>query len=223
MGFRDIHTLHVETFRAVSETILAAIEGRAAASGPPSPRATPRRPWLVVAAGIALLVAAAAAWMLLGRGGPTTEPSYSVYNSAELGVTVVFPINILSLDTTERSQRKLSLRDGDGQRVVTITRTALPEQKDVKLARQKEVDELRKLNYTLTYIAPERDTNWANWYVVSGVSNGTVFYYRRWFCDDSVVSMEFAFPKALGKLYETLIPTMTREFAYTAASPNSAP
>jgi hypothetical protein len=96
----------------------------------------------------------------------------------------------------------------------------LPAHKDIKLGRQQEVDELTKLDYTLTYIAPENDKNWSNWYVISGVKHGTEFYFRRWYAEDSVVSIEFMYSKDLAPLFDKLIPTMTHELAFTPTSPS---
>jgi hypothetical protein len=102
-------------------------------------------------------------------------------------------------------------------------RTALPEPKDVKIGRKQEVDELTKMDYTLTYVAPENEKTWTNWYVISGVKHGTEFYFRRWYSEDSVVSMEFIYPKELAPLFDKLIPTMTHELAFTSVSPKIDP
>ena len=74
----------------------------------------------------------------------------------------------------------LFLRDGNGKVIVTISRKALDE-KNVKIARETELASLRS-DYSVTYIAPEKEENWSNWYVLSGVGHGTEFYYRRWLC-----------------------------------------
>ncbi len=153
----------------------------------------------------------------------TTEPVYKTYNSAELGVAFSYPHNILSLDTTERKQRLLTLRDGDGHVRVKMLRTGLPDHKDVKLGRQHEKEELEKVGYTLTYVAPEKERNWDNWYVLSGVANNTVIYYRRWYLEDSVGSIEFVFPKELSTLYDKLIPTMTQDVVFAGMAPKIAP
>jgi hypothetical protein len=141
------------------------------------------------------------------------EPTYTSYSSSELGVLITFPNGILSLDTTQRKQRELILRDGNGQEVVKISRTVLSEQKDVKIARENEVAQLKKMSFVVTYIAPEKDQNWSNWYVLSGVSHGTEFYFRRWHCPDSIVSIEFTYAKELAPLFDSLVTKMTRELA----------
>jgi hypothetical protein len=158
---------------------------------------------------------------LQGQKKSFPDPAYTVYSSPDLGVTVVFPNNIVTLDTTERMQRRLLLRDGAGRPLIRVLRTALPEHKDVRLGRQQEVDDLKRMDYTLTYIAPENEKSWSNWYVLSGVKHGTEFYFRRWYSDDSVVSLEFIYPKELAPLFDKLIPTMTHEFAFTSPSPKT--
>ena len=105
--------------------------------------------------------------------------------------------------------------------MIRVLRTALPEHKNVQLGRQQEVDDLKRMDHTLTYIAPESEKNWSNWYVLSSVKHGTEFYFRRWYSDDSVVSLEFIYPKELAPLFDKLIPTMTNEFAFSSASPKT--
>ena len=139
------------------------------------------------------------------------DPIYTGYRSSELGVTVIYPNNIFTLDTTERNQRRLVLRDGDGQAAIKIIRMPLTEPKDVKLGRDKEAAELVRMNFSVTYIAPEQEKNWSNWYVLSGVNRGTEFYFRRWYCDESVVSIEFMYGKELAPLFDNIIPKMTHE------------
>jgi hypothetical protein len=93
----------------------------------------------------------------------------------------------------------------------------------VKLGRQNEVAELTRMNFTVTYIAPEKDHNWSNWYVLSGISHATEFHFRRWYTQDSVVSIEFMYAKGLAPLLDKVIPTMTHEFMMSSATPNAAP
>jgi TIR domain-containing protein len=188
--------------------------------------ATGRKKWISRRAAIAyavtfisVCVTGILAWLLLNKRFP--EPAYTVYTSPELGVTVIYPNNILTLDTTERQQRRLSLRDQEGRPLVRVLRTALPDHKDVKVGRQQEADELRRMDYTLTYVAPENENNWSNWYVISGIKHGTEFYFRRWFSDDSVVSLEFIYAKELAPLFDKLIPRMTHEFSFSSTSPKS--
>ena len=103
--------------------------------------------------------------------------------------------------------------------MVTIRRNDLPAVKDIKLAQQNEVDELKRNNSTPTYIAPEKEQNWSNWYVISGLSRGNVFYYRRWHTEDSVVSIEFFFPADMKPKFDPWIPNMTRELLFTRTRP----
>src|SRR5207244_1366250 len=83
-------------------------------------------------------------------GPPTSavEPIYTGYRSPELGVTVIFPNNIFTLDTTERMERRLLLRDRDGQPTIKVMRTALGEHRNVRLGRQNEVGDLTRMNFS---------------------------------------------------------------------------
>jgi len=151
------------------------------------------------------------------------DPVYTAYSSPELGVTVIFPNNIVTLDNTQRKQRRLAFRDADGQPLIYVSRAAIPERKDPKIGRENEIADLTRMNFVLTYVAPEKEQNWANWYVLSGLNHGAEFYFRRWYADDSVVSLEFMYPKELAPLFDKVIPTMTHEFVYTSTAPKIEP
>jgi hypothetical protein len=58
--------------------------------------------------------------------------------------------------------------------------------------------------------------------VISGLSHGNVFYYRRWHTDDSVVSMEFFFPADMKPRFDPWIPKMTRELSFTRTRPRTS-
>jgi hypothetical protein len=160
---------------------------------------------------------------LPGASNSSVESSYKFFNSQEVGAIVEFPMNILSVDTTERLQRRLSFRDGEGRVRVRITRTALPDSKDIKLERTKEKGELESHGYVMTYVAPKLDSNWKNWYVLSGLGNNTIIYIRRWYLDDSVGSLEFTFPKELSSLYEPIITTMAHDLIFSETMPKLVP
>jgi hypothetical protein len=167
---------------------------------------------------------AAKSGVVPGPQDTSTEYNYKVYNSEELGVIFSFPGKILSLDTTQRKERRLTLVDGDGRVRVKLTRTSFPDDlRDVKVGRQREKDQLEKLGWTVTYAAPEKENTWKDWYVLSGVANNMVFYYRRWYVKDSIGSIEFVFPKELSALYDNLIPVMTKELAFTQTTPKVDP
>jgi hypothetical protein len=177
--------------------------------GKPGAGANPRRALAYLLSGVLICAAGISAYFYIGQSGK--EPSYESYKSDELGLAIIFPIDVLSLDTTQRQQRVLFLRNSHGAALVKISRTASTFSGDVRVERQKEVDDLRRMNFTLTYIAPEKEENWSNWYVISGVRIGSVFYYRRWYKPESVVSMEFDYPKEQALLFNKVIPRMTRE------------
>jgi hypothetical protein len=46
--------------------------------------------------------------------------------------------------------------------------------------------------------------------------NGSEFYYRRWYCDDSVVSIEFVYPKQSNTLISKIIDRMPQQLMINA-------
>jgi hypothetical protein len=228
LGFRDIHTLYIKKFHAVADAIFASIDGKIPVYASLTRRkahklAAHKLAYGVAAAAVAMLCLSTALMYPFKKPDAFIEPIYKAYSSSELGVTFEFPDNILSLDDTQRRTRSLTLRDGEGQPRVTISRTALLDLKDVKLAQQHEKEQLEKQSYRVTYVAPEQDQHWKNWYVLSGLKNNTVFYVRRWHVEDSVVSIEFYYPLELKPLYGKLIPTIIQKLDYTATSPKIDP
>lgn len=151
-----------------------------------------------------------------------TEARFDKYESRDLGVTFTFPRDVFFLNTTERRQGRIALMNSAGAPVVTIRRTDLPAATDVKVARQNEVEELKRNDATLTYIAPEEEHRWSNWYVISGLSHGNIFYYRRWHTEDSVVSIEFYYPAEMKPKFDPWIPKMARELVYTKTRPKTS-
>lgn len=170
----------------------------------------------VCAAIVAVLLCGAAAggWFFFAdRDG--IGPLYH-YTSRELGVTFDFPRNILLMDATEERNRKLTLTTMTGERVVTVTRE-LRADKDIKFDRQMEHNEFTKDGYLVTLDKP--DNRSANWYVLSGAKDGSIFYVRRWYAADSVISMDFRYSKELLTLFDKIIGPMANKLSYTETAP----
>jgi hypothetical protein len=229
LGFRDIHALHTKAFHAVADAIFASIDGKIPVYASLTRRkahklAAHKLAYGVAAAAVAMLCLSTALMYPFKKPDAFIKPIYKAYSSSELGVTFEFPNNILSLDDTQRKEkRSLTLLDGEGQTRVIISRTPLPDLKDVKLAQQHEKEELEKQSYKVTYVAPEHDPNWKNWYVLSALKKNDVFYVRRWYVEDSVVSIAFYYPLALKPTYDELISTIIQKLVYTATSPKIDP
>ena len=77
---------------------------------------------------------------------------------------------------------------------------------DVRERQLSEMGQLEKFGYTITYIAPQKEKNWDNWYVISGLANGNVIYLKRWVVADDIISVEFSFQKDQSAMYDVLIP-----------------
>lgn len=222
LGFRDIHTLYVDNFDdRVIKTVISSIQDKT-----PPPMAfdflLSRYHRFLFAPGRFLLPLTAVIIVMIllfyhsnlglsfyQPGASFPEPKYSVYHSSDLNITFSYPSNILSLSDRDRKENRLLLVDGEGRTRVKITRSGVGDPHEIRLARDQEVAALEKMNQTVTYVAPEKEKNWSNWYVISGLPNNTVFYFRRWIEKDSTVSIEFFFPKDQQPLYKLLIPAMT--------------
>jgi hypothetical protein len=166
--------------------------------------------------------------LLSGVGPPSLrasleEPTYMFVSNSDIGATFEFPNNKLSLDTTQRQQLRLLLRDGDGNVRVKITRTSLPESKDLKLERAKEKEQWERFGYIVTYVAPEKEANWKNWYVLSGINNKIIIYVRRWYLNDSVGSIEFTYPMDVKAEYEGILTRMTSDLVFSESTPKQVP
>ncbi len=183
-------------------------------------RAEPRRVGIWSAAAVAVLIATAGvvAWEYWPKPPPDhlqpvaqnlalLEPKYTTYRSPELKITFSYPDNILSLNDRQRKQNVLLLQDGTGQVRLMITRKPYEDIHDVAMARDRESAALEKLGSAVTY---ERTLGIS--YVLSGVSNNTVFYFRRWFETDGIVSIEFTYPIEQKPLYNILINDMIKNF-----------
>lgn len=146
-----------------------------------------------------------------------------IHHSDDLRVTFAFPFKMFILDTTERKNGALILMDEDRHIRAKITRRALPDEKNVRIGRDREKEALEKVGYTFTYIAPEKEENWKNWYVLSGLTNDTVFYFKRWYLADGIGSIEFTFPVELRPLYDRLIPAMVQQLSFEGGPFVAAP
>ena len=139
---------------------------------------------------------------------PYVEPPYKLFYSSELGVTFEVPNSMLSVDTTEITQQRLVLRDGEGRSRIIITRFPLSSSKDVRVERSKEKEELESKGYKISYFAPVKEINWKNWYVLSGMNDNMIIYVRRWYLLDSVGSIEFRYPMEVKQVFETIVERM---------------
>jgi hypothetical protein len=99
----------------------------------------------------------------------------------------------------------------------------LPDSKDVKLERTKEKEQLERFGYIVTYVAPEKEANWKNWYVLSGINNKIILYVRRWYLNDSVGSIEFTYPMDLKAEYEGIVIRMASDLVFSDATPKPVP
>src|SRR5689334_3439214 len=93
---------------------------------------------------------------------------------------------------------------------VVVRRSNLTDHDGVRAGRDKEAQKLRALGYHINYLGPHVETNWSNWYVITGSKpDGLEFYYRRWYTSNEVVSIEYEYLQDRRRLYNRVIEDMT--------------
>jgi len=140
------------------------------------------------------------------------DPSldYRRYHSAMLQLEFVYPQAELTVDTTQEDKRIIPLLSPLRKVEVVIRRTKLPEDNNVRIGRDMEEKRVRELGYTVNYLGPREETNWSNWYIVTGTKpDGSEYFYKRWYTVKDVVSMEFDYPREQLKLFDKIIGDMT--------------
>ncbi len=219
MGFGHIHAVTAKTLESEYPIILAAIENRL-----PPTRGEDRKKiqWLK-----RLLVGATAALILLVggygvhhvyegikpsslTGGLNPAFDYKVYSSEKLGIKMVYPKSHLLVDTTQEEQGRIPLVTAARVQEVLVTRTPLPDHNNPRIGQRVERVSLETQGYKINYAGPSNPSNWKDWYILSGEKpNGDEFYYRRWYTDRDVVSIQFEYPKSEMRVYDDAIETMT--------------
>jgi len=143
---------------------------------------------------------------------PTDEYGYVEYTSDVLGVDFSYPSNAMVLDTTRHKEGYFEFVSEEGHTEIKIFSSALESTVNVRAEQQVEQSQIEELGYRLTYIAPQLEKNWSNWYVLSGLtSDRQWFYYRRWYFSNRVISIEYEYSGDRREFYNDVIPKMTLE------------
>jgi hypothetical protein len=137
---------------------------------------------------------------------------YIRFESERLGIAFAYPAEQLALDVTRHQHGLLELVNEDGEGEVAIFRAPVSHHPDIKLLQAAEAEDLISQGCRITYRAPEKEENWSDWYVLSGIAHDRrAFYYRRWLCGDRLLSFEFLFVSGRRPAYFDIIPAMTIE------------
>lgn len=144
------------------------------------------------------------------KAGGDENLDYVEYYSDVLGLSFSYPSALLTLDTTRFRDGYFELLNLSNETEATLCRTALPRHKDIRKGQQIEKEILERRGSRCTYIGPQKETNWSNWYVLSGFGpDGKMFYLRRWYTERGSVSFEFCFDGARKPFYNHVIEEMT--------------
>ncbi len=193
-GFGDIHTIDysgrsIEDVRPVLEAILLIGDGEKT---------------LPPARGVSYSAPAPA------RGRADEDLDYVKYHSEVLGLSFSYPSALLTLDTTRFKDGYFELLNLSNETEATLCLTSVPGHKDIRKGQRIEQEMLERQGSRCTYIGPQVEKNWSNWYVLSGFGpDGKLFYLRRWYTDRGTVSFEFCFDGARKPIYNQVIEEMT--------------
>ena len=218
MGFGHLHAVCAIDLESEYPAILAAVESRPAPNQARSlKKLRLQKKFLIALLFVLALIAAGVFWSSHRSGGDPLcdlDPAldYTFYESESLGVRFVYPRAVLIVDTTHEHEGRIPLHTRDRMQEVVVTATRLPSHNNPRLGRDAEVRNLEADGAAVNYLGPSKESNWSDWYVISGIrANKNEFYYRRWYTDKEVVSIEFDYAPEKIDLYNGAIPAMTLE------------
>jgi hypothetical protein len=156
----------------------------------------------------------ASPYRLIGDTNPQNEDDHQLdyveYHSDVLGLTFAYPSALLTLDTSRFTEGIFEFVSLENQTEATLLMSSVPDHGDIRHGRETEESLLRSRGCRCTYIAPQKEENWSNWYVLSGIGpDGKRFYCRRWYTDRGMISFEFNFDGARIPIYNHVITEMT--------------
>ncbi|MBC7980428.1 MAG: toll/interleukin-1 receptor domain-containing protein [Armatimonadetes bacterium] len=216
MGFGHLHAVCATDLESEFPAILAAVESRPAPNQAHSLRKLKRQKKVLIAFVLVLILGSIGAYVAsrpsasASLDGLNPALDYVWYYSESLGVRFPYPQAALMVDTTHESEGRIPLRSRDRKEEVVVSVSRVPSHNNPRLGREDELQNLKKEGATVNYLGPSNESNWKDWYAISGTnSNGDEFYIRRWYTDRDVVSIEFEYSADKIGLYNDAIGAMT--------------
>lgn len=218
MGFGHLHSVSAIDLESEFPAILAAVESRPAPNQAQSLRKLNRQKKLLIASVIGLAAIIGTLFITFRPESSTSlkelnpDLDYTWYYSESLGVRFPYPQAVLMVDSTHENEGRIPLHSRDREEEVLVTVSRLPSHNNPRLGRRSELHKLKEEGATVNYLGPSNESNWDDWYVISGITkDGNEFYLRRWYTDRDVVSIEFDYPADKIGLYNDAIGAMTLE------------
>ncbi len=211
IGFRQIHTLHVSDFRREIDEILKAIDSPRLLTNSSSRvaiKSTTKNQTLIKGAALTTLAFGICVftYALIVDAPLNPEFRYRTYDSDPLRLKFVYPQKHLMVDNSREPLGTLTLVSPERQVEARITRAKRSHNLSIRNEREDKTAELQQKGFELNYVAPRKEADWSNWYVLSGVMpDGREFYYKRWHIDSDFVSFEFEYPQSKLDIYHTII------------------
>jgi hypothetical protein len=213
-GFGGLKTLRIGRPKDGLSQIIAAIEGMT-----PPPSRVPGIAWRVAIpialAGCVLAVVAASTIQLTQTSSNCNirdlEPrfDFKCFRSKLMKIEFVYPKAELTIDVEKQGEGIIPMFNLQKEIEVQITRKSV-ERPDIQRARDEEKQHLVSSGAHINLSYPQPGDVWRNWYVLSGWNKSThdEFYYKRWYVQDEVISMEFNYKKERVRTYDDIIKHM---------------
>lgn len=216
MGFGHLHAVNAVDLESEFPAILAAVGSRPAPNQAKSLRKLKHQKRVLMASVIVLILAVAGLFVGLRPTASTSldelNPAldYTWYYSESLGIRFPYPQAALMVDSTHENEGRIPLHARDRKQEVQVTVSRLPSHNSPRLGREAELQKLKGEGVTVNYLGPSNESNWEDWYAISGINSaGDEFYLRRWYTDSDVVSIEFEYSADKIGLYNDAIGAMT--------------
>lgn len=216
--FGNIHSVVAETVEAGQIEIVSAIEGlqidyggRRNTFGNLNFLTKKGVKWtLLFSIIISSMVSIGIYYIIEYRYSHVDNMRYATYYSEAMKIRLRYPISRLMVDTTQETFDRIPLITSSRVQEVLVFRASLPDHRDIRRGQRDEKASLEALGHKINYVGPSNNSKWSNWFVLSGLKpNGNEFYYRRWYTNTDIVSVEFEYRQSDMELYNKIIEEMT--------------
>lgn len=140
----------------------------------------------------------------IGISSIAAQHRYRTYKNTRFNYSITYPADILipQGESANRDGQKFRSRDGRAEMLVYGSHNALNQ-----TLRQLYSEEISHPHRTVTY-----KTLKGNWFVVSGIEDGKVFYKKSIFSRGVFKSFRIDYDESQKKLYDSLTARMARSF-----------
>ena len=219
IGFGHLHLLEYHELLDDLTPLIAAIEAKPLPPPPTPPRNGRWVQRLALPVGLAICIVGVVVAISVRKPMSSLpkcdvsdiEPrlDFKCFRSTVMKVEFIYPMAELTVDTEKQDENIISMFNLEKEVEVLITRK-VPEHRDVRKARDDERRDLISRGFHVNFSYPQPGEAWSNWYMLTGHNRLTLeeFYYKRWFTERDVVSIEYNYKKERVRTYNEIIKHM---------------